>query len=207
MKNRAFKTAGLCFLALAFLTLCSCASPRKADYVARDFNPASIKTIGIFPITYDKKYPPPFPQDTEGRHLSTLISRGIERVLTEKGYKLQPLEFPAEILKDENFVPLKVQPSVLTGNDYSGVDGLMQIHVTFHYGIEPRDRSSDNESHSRININATARLIDVKRSEELWRDGGRARPITSTSFTSRLNYATYTLAEGLFKTLPDKGDD
>jgi hypothetical protein len=131
-----------------------------------------------------------------------LISRGIERVLTEKGYKLQPLEFPTEILENESVKPLKIQPAALTGTNFPDVDGLMLVHVTFHHGISVWERSSDEGPYSRIYIFATARLIDVKKSEEIWRDEGRARPFYSVSFFSRLNYAVFTLTNGLFETLP-----
>ncbi len=206
MNKTLFKVSVFSFLGLTLLALLSCATPKKTDNIPSDHDLASITTIGLFPITYAEGYSAPLPTDLKGMDLSSMIIRQIEKVLSQKGYKLSSLNFPTEIVEDQNSVPLKSKPSSLAGTYSQDVDGLMQVHVTFHFGINPTERSSDEGPFSRIYLNATAQLFEKNGQKEVWRKSRRSRPLYSANFPTRLNYAVYTLANGLFETFPDKGN-
>lgn len=144
------------------------------------------------------------PTDLNGMDLSKLLVRQISRVLSKKGYKLKEEDFLSEIPKDESFSPLKIKPSTLARSISADADGLLQIHVTFHFGINPTERSSNEGPFSQIHLNASARLIDKNGPREVWQKSGRARSLNSADFHNRLNYAVFTLANGLFENFPDK---
>ena len=204
MKNRLLKPTCSVFLTLVLLLLLSCATPKTDDTFSQDFDPTVINTIGLFPITYDKSYPPPMPNHLNGRNLSTMLTRQIEKVLSQKGYKLKLIDLPPETVIDDHLGPLKLEPAALAENCPPELDGLMQVHVTFHFGINLTERSGDKGPFTRIYMNAIARMIDKKGPEEVWRKSGRARPFASKNFSNRLNYAVFTLANGLLENFPDK---
>jgi hypothetical protein len=235
MKKSFLKLSCSVFLTSVLLLLLSCATTAKDDTFSPDFNPAVLKTIGLFPITYDKDYHPPLPGNMKGRDLTGMITRQVEKVLTKKGYGMRlidlpatiyiadqsgPLktemvltpegyetrlrDLPAEIVIDDHLVPFKIKPAPLAKNCPPDIDGLLQIHVTFHFGINLNERSGNDGPFSRIYLNAIARLIDKKGQTEVWRKSGNARPFNSGNFTTRLNYAVYTLVKGLFENFPDK---
>ena len=235
MKNRSLKSFLSVFLITVIPALLSCTTPSKVDSFSPDFNPAVINTIGLFPITYDKAYPPPLPSRMKGRDLTRMITRQVEKVFTQKGYGMRlidlpakiliadqssPLktemvltsegyqtrlrELPAEIVIDDHIVPFRIKPAPLAKNCPPDIDGLLQIHVTFHFGINSTERSGNDGPSNRIYLNARARLIEKKGPTEVWRKSGSARPFNSGEFTNRLNYAVYTLVKGLFENFPDK---
>ena len=202
--KKILKISDFFFLGFAILALLSCTYPAKTKSKSQGFDPAAIKTIGLLPITYDKAYAPPLPSDLSGTDLSTMIRRQFETQLVQKGYLVKFMDYPEGINTDERFDPLKIEPSILAGSSSSETDGLMQIHVTFHFGIYATERSSEEGPFSQIYLNATGRLIDSSEPSEIWQGTGRARPIQSADFSTRLNYAVYTLAQGVLKTFPDR---
>jgi hypothetical protein len=235
MKKRLLKPLLSVFLISVIPALLSCATPSKVEKFSPDFNPAVINTIGLFPITYDKAYPPPLPSDIKGRDLSRMITRQVEKALTQKGYGMRLVDLPAkiftddqsgpiktemvltpkgyetrlkglptEIVIDDHLVPFKINPAPLAKNCPPDIDGLLQIHVTFHYGINSKERSGNDGPLNRIYLNAIARLIDKNGPTEVWRKSRSARSFVSGNFTNRLNYAVYTLVEGLFGNFPSK---
>ena len=206
MKNIS-KTSALLLVSFTIFALSACSSPNRSRPVHQGFDAAKIRTIALLPITYDQAYTPPLPQDLKGTDLSDIIRRKIEDHLVEKGYMVHPIAFPATAEIDPLSGPLKIDPLILAENCPCETDGLMQIHVTFHYGINPIERSPDPDFPSQIYLNATARLIDKTNSIELWRGQGRARPFQSLDFHQRLRYAVRTLVQGLLKNFPSHSSD
>lgn len=204
MKNAFLHVAGFSFIGLALLFLFSCSSPKATEVMPQNNTLGPLTTIGLFPITYEKDYPPPMPSDVEGMDLSKMITRHVEKVLSNKGYAVKKVDFPTELDKDAPFVSLEITPTALAANCPPELDGLLQIHVTFYGGISENDRNSFVDSVSPISLDATARLIDRKGLKEVWRNKGKAEPFNSGEFSNRLNFATYSLAGSLFETLPSK---
>ena len=198
------KTSGFLFVSFTIFALSACSYPNGSKPVLQGFDAAKIQTIALFPVTYDQAYTPPLPQDLNGMDLSEIISRKIQNNLAEKGYTVQPIAFPAEVEADPLSGPLKISPLTLAENCSCKTDGLMQIHVTFHFGINPIERSHDENFSSQIYLNATARLIDKANSIELWRGQGRARPYQSPDFFQRLRYAVNSLVKGLLENFPSR---
>jgi len=202
--EKIFKNSSLFISGMAILVLSSCTLPDSKVKGPGSFDPVAIKTIALFPITYDQAYAPPLPTDLSGTDLSTRIRLQIEKNLAGKGYVVKPTAFPSGKGTYENSDPLKIDPLILVRSSPLETDGLMQVHVTFHFGINPTQRSSDEGPFSEIFLNATGRLIEKASAAEVWRGNGRARPIKSADFSTRLNYAVYTLVQGLLKTFPGR---
>ena len=184
-------------LAISLLVLSACAKPREARFLA-DFDPATISTIALLPVTYhaDCDQPPNF-------DLGRAIRQNARKELQNKGY--QVLFVGKHYGGIAPFPPQTLQLPDEARNVEA--DAFLLIHVNSHTGIELGESRELDPMLPAATIYADALLFQRQPLRKLWSDssnGSNRTELFNKKFIA--DDAASQLANNLLATLPAAGE-